>query len=375
MSQHRGILLTTPEGTGTAVQFDSEQIENDRGRSKKRFKDKTNTSRSATGGSSISRSRSRASSRVRDEEFLKWTVLRKDPSMRLILINGSDDKKNGSKDRGRSKNRENGDDNDPLSANNNDDDDNNDKEDELDADNESNLNLQQIKDALSLENEISDEEQVSDIENEAELDEEFQFEQGNKILPNFCTYINLTLEGGKKWIRNYESQVKGKENEGINLIKLDNGYARAIEGYSKGKGCSADGKSYLLYSDLSSESTYALAYLIGSIIKNGDMIYLVHWEGNNKKIPEKQLSDNVFRMRRHVLHLLDAASTIIDDAEIMMVSLTHPYPKHFLNELIHGLDISMLCCSLTMILSGLQNFVSSIPMLIVRKKLKKRIVQ
>ncbi|CAI4064321.1 hypothetical protein SKDZ_09G0180 [Saccharomyces kudriavzevii ZP591] len=342
----KSILLTKPDGTQsnlhrtktetpTTVEFDSEQMERghrERGRSKKKRDERDSYA------SSLSRSRSRASSRsrVREEEFLKWTVLRQDPSMRLKVADAdSDEEEEG----------EGGDDDD-------DEDDNNNAGDDMDE-------------------EESDEEQVSDVENDAEIDEEFHYDLGMKVLPNFCTSINEVLESSKPWIAKYEISIRGHENEGVSLEQLDGGYVRAMQLLTKGAGAEpGNQRSFILYTDLSSESTYALTYLMGAVVNQGDTLYILHWEPS-KPTDDSQMFANVARIRKHVMHLFDCAAGVLDDLDVVVLSLTHPYPKHLLNEMIHGLKPVALCCSLSVILSTLQNFVCSVPILAVRKKLKR----
>ncbi|EDO17885.1 hypothetical protein Kpol_1043p76 [Vanderwaltozyma polyspora DSM 70294] len=364
MVNQRSILLHSSDGAQTqiykspdveenneinnsGVQFDSAQIENDRGRSKRRNGEFRNGS-----GASLSRSRSRANSRVRDEEFLKWTVLRRDPSMRLRTIRkknqqGLNKKKHGAEE---------------------DDDEEEDEEEEEEEEDDD-------------DDEISDEEQVSDIENENDIDEDITFDLGTKVLPNYCMSINDIMESSKKWISDYLSRPENLRNDNVHIEKMEGGFVKAMELISKKEDSSTsisssgkEGDSYILYTDLTSESTYALAYVLGALVNNGDTLYVVHWEGNNTHgVTDTRIYDNIFRIRKHVMHLLDCSSAVIDRIDILLISLTHPYPKHLLNEMIHGLKPKTLCCSLSVVLSpsGLQNYVSSIPMLVIRKKLKR----
>ena len=118
---------------------------------------------------------------------------------------------------------------------------------------------------------------------------------------------------------------------------------------------------------------YALAYILPALVNNGDTLYIVHWEGNSKHGDKDKMIANVARLRKHAMHLTDCISAVIDDLDLVILSVTHPYPKHFLNEMIYGLKPKALCCSLSVVLSpsGLQHYVCSIPMLVIRKKLKR----
>ncbi|CCD25342.1 Imp21p NDAI_0F00230 [Naumovozyma dairenensis CBS 421] len=382
------IGMTTPT---TAVQFDAEEIE--RGRS--RIKNSTthanvntnanpnnntnnNMERSnrRIGGSlstSRSRSRSRASSRIREEEFLKWTVLRQDPSMRLQNLNENIAKYNKKKKKNELKEQKN------LKKKRSETDDEQTEEEEEEEEDVTDTDSDEDDedDDEDESDEESDEEQVSDIENDVEIDEAFNYDLGMKVLPNFCSSINDILDTAKPWIAKYEESIKGKENEGVNFTTLDGGYIRAMQLLTKGKGASMDfdpmkpaGRCYILYTDLSSESTYALTYMMGAVLNNGDTLYIVHWE-SSKVANEKLMQENVGRVRKHVMHMFDCVSAVIDDLDVIILSLTHPYPKHLLNEMIHGLKPVSIACSLTIILSTLQNFVCSVPTLVIRKKLKR----
>lgn len=327
----KGILVPSGSERGpTEIQFDSEL---ERGRSRDKRRDGTGRPMS------LSRSRSRASSRVREEEFLKWTVLRKDPSMRLTSLNRKKKRKTGPEDE----------------------DDDEDDEDEDDEDEEE-------------DEEESDEERVSDIENDVEIDEEFHFDLGTKVLPNFSSSINDVLENSKPWIQKYLDSINQEdEKKKVDFETLEGGYCRAIELVRKGKGAEGydQSKNYILCTDLSSESTYALTYVMGSLVSNGDTLYIVHWDGNSTSFQRDTLADNILRVKKHVKHLMDCISVIVDDLDVVILSLTHPYPKHLLNEMIHGLKPVTLACSLSLILSSLQNFVCSVPTLVIRKKLKR----
>ncbi|EJS43334.1 imp2'p [Saccharomyces arboricola H-6] len=343
----KSILLTKPDGTQsnlhrtktetpTTVEFDSEQLERghrERGRSKKKRGERD----SFVGSLSRSRSRASSRSRVRDEEFLKWTVLRQDPSMRLRVVDVDADSEEEGEAEGE--------------GNDNDNDNDNDGDD--------------------MDEEESDEEQVSDVENDLEIDEEFHYDLGMKVLPNFCTSINEVLESSKPWIAKYEISIRGHEDDDVSLEQLDGGYTRAMQLLTKGSGAEPGNKrSFILYTDLSSESTYALTYLMGAVVNQGDTLYIVHWE-SSKPTDDSQMFANVARIRKHVMHLFDCVSGVLDDLDVVVLSLTHPYPKHLLNEMVHGLKPVALCCSLSVILSTLQNFVCSVPILAIRKKLKR----
>lgn len=378
--------VMTPTG---GVQFDSEQIQRGRSRIKRRsdFVAKNNEndsnssrSRSRSFSRSRSRSRSRTASRIRDEEFLKWTVLRQDPSMRLHNYKMKYNHKTkryvaDDEDGGRVYHEEEEEEDEDEGDNEEDDDDEEDEEeDEEDEDEEEDED-----------DEESDEEQVSDIENDASINEQFNYDLGTKVLPNFCISINEVLESSTPWIVKYESEPHNKQDDDINITKLEGGYIRGVLTLSK-EGPPSNGDdpsqqsqpaketndSYILYVDLTSESIYAITYVMGTLVKNGDTVYIVHWHSDRKdSVSDADISKNIVKLRNTVLHLFDCINATIDSVDVVILSLTHPYPKHLLNEMINGLQPIALCCSLSMTLSGLQNFVCSVPTFIIRKKLKR----
>ncbi|CDH17441.1 uncharacterized protein ZBAI_09229 [Zygosaccharomyces bailii ISA1307] len=85
----------------------------------------------------------------------------------------------------------------------------------------------------------------------------------------------------------------------------------------------------------------------------------------------ERLLRNVAALRQQVLHKLDCAAAALVDLDVVILSLPHPYPKHLLSEMIYALKPITLCCSLSLVLTTLQNFVCSVPTLVIRKKLKR----
>lgn len=420
------------------VQFDAEQLQRGRSRIKRRSdnmskgNDTANSNgnllgatltnnnnnssgnhpnhfRSRSGSRSFSRSRSRSrsrtASRIRDEEFLKWTVLRQDPSMRLhnykvkyshngnknrSNIRNENDKNNRTEDEDEdTDDKEFDDDSDDTEEDDEEEDeDDDDEEDEDDYD----------EDDEDDDDEESDEEQVSDIENDNSINEQFNYDLGTKVLPNFCISINDVLESSKPWIDKYESEHPNDttNDSNINICSLEGGYIRGVLPLNKRGPLTSNenadnntttttntntneliettnNDSYILYVDLTSESIYAITYVMGTLVKNGDTLYIVHWHSDSKDdfVKKDDIIKNIIKLRNHVLHLFDCISATVDNLDVIILSLTHPYPKHLLNEMINGLQPLALCCSLSMTLSGLQNFVCSVPTFIIRKKLKR----
>lgn len=335
MNNQRSILLTLPDGTqnnltdghgrrhssseAAGVQFDSEQLERGRSRVKASRDIKSNSG---------SRSRSRHPSRLRGEEFLKWTVLKRDPSTRLRERSHDD---------------------------NIDDDNADNEEDESDDDQDD-------------DGQVSDEEQVSDVDNDFEIDEQMHCDMGTRVLPNYVVPINEVLFSTKPWISTYESEQETTQD--VSFTKLPGGYSRCCRILSKGLGATTS-RSFVLCTDLTTESHYALAYVIGALASNGDTLYIVHWNGKQLDNDKESLEHSIKSLKQHVLHNLDCASANLEDLDVVLLSLTHPYPKHLLNEMIYALKPVALCCSLSLVLTTLQNFVCSVPTLVIRKKLKR----
>lgn len=334
MSSQKSILLTVPDGTRTVlldeqqrrhsladtggVQFDSEQLERGRSRVKAARGIKSNSG---------SRSRSRNPSSIRNEEFLKWTVLKRDPSMRLHSKPQIVRNDNSTNDKDEDEEDENLDDDD----------------------------------------EVSDEEQVSDVENDLEIDEQMHYDMGTRILPNYAVSVNEVLASANSWISTHQSQEKSQH---VSFTKLPGGYARCCQLLSRGRGATTR-RSFVLCTDLTTESHYALAYVLGALLDNGDTLYIVHWSGKQPTTSRELLEQGIESLRQQVLHKLDCASASLQDLDVILLSLTHPYPKHLLGEMIYALQPIALCCSLSLVLTTLQNFVCSVPTLVIRKKLKR----
>lgn len=304
--------------TGNNIQIVESPLPRGRGRSR----EKRN---SVGGGTSNTRSlstRSISRSRIEDESYLKWTVLRRDPSERLH--------KDEENDRGESA----------------------------------------IEDDDYDEDDVSDEEQISDIENDQEIDSELDYDLGARVLPNFSTSISNVLESNKPWTKKYLQTVDQKaEHAKIKLDDLPGGYMRAMSVVTRGKGgSSTHGSSYILYADLSSESMYALTYTLGAVVNSGDTLYVVHVESSTT---ETRLLQNIDKFTQQAAFLLDCSSGVVNDLSVVLLSLSHPYPKHLVNQMIHGLKPLLLVVSLSLVLTSLQNYVCNIPTLVVRKKLKR----
>ncbi|CEP60771.1 Imp21p LALA0_S01e18602g [Lachancea lanzarotensis] len=278
-----------------------------------------------TVSSGTSRTRSRTASRLRGgmQEYLKWTVLNHDPSERLSVGSGYGES-NSSDEEG----------------------------------------------------DVSDEEQVSDVENELDIDAALGYDLGARVLPNFVSSLWEVLQAEKPWIAKYHAEIESK-SEPVQVDDLANGYARAIQvmhgpktskGGDSEKAGSTKGSSYVLYLDLTTESFYALLYVFGAVLNSNDTLYVLHV---SPKVPHEGLQSNVSRLKAQVAYLLDASAAILDSISIVVVSVSHPYPKHLLNETVLAVQPMALCVPLSLLLSSLQNYVCPIPTVVIRRKLKR----
>ncbi|GMM53399.1 Imp21 protein [Maudiozyma humilis] len=373
------------------VQFDSEQIERGRSRILKHdlVRNESSGERQGSNGNadsrshsrSRSRSMSRSRSRIREEEFLKWTVLRQDPSMRLYNVkkprpkgglrskNAADAKKNRLSLGKKKAQSSEDDESDEEDSEEDDDDSESESEDE--------------------DEEESDEEQVSDIDDDAEIDAKFDYDPGMKVLPNFVVSINDVLKSSKPWIAKFEAEGGFKAAAAdVQLQREDEGYIRGMRVLRKqlapdaetpvadaaaggAAGSTPEPSTYILYMDMSSESIYALTYVMGTVVNNGDTVYIVQWESSSKSVADTTIIKNVATLSEHCEHLFDCISAVVDTLDVVVLSLTHPYPKHLLSEMVATLKPQALCCSLSMVLGALQNFVCGVPTLVIRKKLKR----
>ncbi|CAH02605.1 Imp21p [Kluyveromyces lactis] len=342
----RGILnkkLTDDKHLAAPPAFPTIKIEEpeQRGRSRSKTRDT---------GISSSRSISRSASRVsiKDQAYLKWTILNKDPSERLHLKA----KKGNTRD-SVSPGQENGGDEDE-----------DEDEEEFIEDRED-------------DGEVSEEEQVSDVENEIEIDEHIDYDLGCKVLPNFVTPITQVLDSMKPWLaKNAEIKTEADKRD-IKLEEIQHGIHRAVYHMSKGDNITAatseKGHSFVVYLDQMDESfaekIYALVYSFGSVFTNGDTLYIINQ-------CDDDTNDMLFQMNRicdHIDYLFECTNGVgtLDKIDVLICSMYHPYPKQLLTEMAHSLQPSSIIIPLQTVLASLQNFITSVPMLVIRKKLKR----
>ncbi|SCU85663.1 LAFA_0D16996g1_1 [Lachancea sp. 'fantastica'] len=278
-----------------------------------------------TTSNGTSRTRSRTASRLRGgmQEYLKWTVLNHDPSERLSVGSG-------------------------YGGTNSSDD----------------------------EEDVSDEEQVSDVENELDIDAALGYDLGARVLPNFVSSLWDVLQAEKAWIAKYLAEIESS-SEPVQVDDLASGFARAIhvmhgsqadKSKDDEKAKSKKGSSYVLYLDLTTESFYALLYVFGAVLSSNDTLYVLHI---TPKVPHDRLQANVSRLKAQIAYVLDASAATLDSITVVVVSVSHPYPKHLLNETVLAVQPMALCVPLSLLLSSLQNYVCPIPTVVIRRKLKR----
>lgn len=303
-----------------------------RGRSRNKTRELNSIS-----GTSANRSKSRSASRASlgEKMVLKWTILNRDPSERLHLLH-------------KGSNLDELNDKEPEDF---------DEEDEDEDD------------------EVSDEEQISDVENEVEIDKHLDYDLGMKALPNFVISINQVLDSMKPWISKMKSD--DPQNRDIELTELQDGVHRAVCYLSKASktepALNEKSNTYILYldqmDDSFAEKIYALVYAFGGVLSNGDTLYII----NQCDDDTNDMKTQITRICDHVDFLFDATNGAgtLDNVDVVICSIYHPYPKQLLTELSHSLQPTALIVPLQTVLSILQNFVTSVPMLVIRKKLKR----
>ncbi|SCV02571.1 LAMI_0H00694g1_1 [Lachancea mirantina] len=275
---------------------------------------------SRSGSGNTSRGSSRASSRIKVESdaHLKWTLLRRDPSERL---QGDDDDKS----------QEEGE-------------------------------------------EASDEELVSDVENDADIDETLDYDLGSRVLPNYTVNLFSLVSSRPAWLAAYNKEQAPDKHE-VRVDDMGSGYLRAADIFHSQKSDDTEdsskrdsGSRYIAFVDLTTESMYSVGYVVGSVLSSNDTLYVLHHSGTGTA---DQLRANVGQLRANVAFALDAAAASLENIKVVILSVTHPYSKHLLNELILAIEPISLCVPLSLVLSKLQSYVCPVPTLVIRRKLRR----
>ncbi|CDO91680.1 unnamed protein product [Kluyveromyces dobzhanskii CBS 2104] len=333
-------LMASPPAFTTIKIEEPEQ----RGRSRS----KTRDAGVSMNGNNSSRSKSRSASRVsiKDQAYLKWTILNKDPSERLHLTNKNKNVR------------------DSVSPGH-------EKGDGYEEDEEEDFRENEDDE------EISDEEQVSDVENEIEIDEHLDYDLGFKVLPNFVTSISQVLDSMKPWLAKNSEEKTEDDKRDIKLEEIQHGIYRAIYHMSKGSNnaetTNKDSHAFVLYLDQMDESfaekIYTLVYTFGCVLNSADTLYIINQCDDDTK-------DMLLQMNRicdHLEYLFECTNGVgtLDNVNVVICSMYHPYPKQLLTEMAHSLQPSSIIIPLQTVLESLQNFITSVPMLVIRKKLKR----
>ncbi|AET39095.1 Imp21p Ecym_4011 [Eremothecium cymbalariae DBVPG len=246
--------------------------------------------------------------------------------------------------------------------------------------------------AEDIEDVLSDEEQISDVENDYEVDAALDYDLGARVLPNFATSIQQTLDSQATWLAAYRRDIDPQqEKKKVQVDVLEN-CKRAIQhiakralspapagaagqaGHAPLAGSAAahecpQKKAFLLYlEDLNtshSEKLYALTYTFGAVLANRDTLYIV------VQCDAADVEAHLVKVREQVAFLLDATSAALDHLDIIILTLHHPYPRHLLTEISEAFQPSALIIPLQIATGSLAGYVSFVPTLVVRKKLKR----
>lgn len=208
-----------------------------------------------------------------------------------------------------------------------------------------------------------------------------------------------------------DSQLATFLNSKIDVSDMDSNVenARVIRTITRGNffSLSAESRSpkaFLLCMDFSDESKYALEWCMGTILVDGSVLYIVNVieddsfssqelngipskSANNDKnyrtntasrSREATRKDNVETITHDVLHLLKQTKLQV---HIVLESLHHPIPRTFITDVIDHLSPTLVIVGSKgksqmkgILLGSLSNYLvrrSSVPVMVVRKKLKK----
>lgn len=132
-----------------------------------------------------------------------------------------------------------------------------------------------------------------------------------------------------------------------------------------------DVESYLIYLDLSPDSVNALQYTIGSVVKSGDVLYIVNSVDNDTNIDyfEKQC-EKLTELVTTYLKLIECEHDFT--LHVVLETTYHKYPKFLVNELIKYLKPNFFIVGHSILMSELSNYMPDIPILVVKKKVRRR---
>ena len=214
------------------------------------------------------------------------------------------------------------------------------------------------------------------MENEIKIDEHLDYDLGSKVLPNFVSSISQVLDSMKPWLAK-KSSTNPDARADIQLDEIQEGIHRAVHYMSKDRAntsaTSSTQHTYVLYldqmDDSFAEKMYSLVYTFGSILTNGDTLYIINQCDDDKKDMLHQLN----RICDHIEYLFECTNGVgtLDKVDVVICSMYHPYPKQLLTEMAYSLQPTSIIIPLQTVVSSLQNFITSVPMLVIRKKLKR----
>lgn len=214
-----------------------------------------------------------------------------------------------------------------------------------------------------------------------------------------------------------DSELARSLNERVDVSPIESSSenARAIRTITRGgffdivKGQKKP-KTFLLCTDFSDESKYALEWCVGTVLMDGSVLYIInviedddfssmnlngipsqsYTKGNTlsptlsapasvpSKSRDKLRVDNVERMTAEVLELLRLTKLQV---HVVCESIHHPIPRHFIVEIIHHLSPTLVIVGSKgksalkgVLLGSLSNYLvrkSNVPVMVVKRKLKK----
>ncbi|AMD23016.1 HHR247Wp [Eremothecium sinecaudum] len=222
--------------------------------------------------------------------------------------------------------------------------------------------------AMDEEDPVSDEEQISDTDLDADLD----YDLGARVLPNFAKSIQHVLDSQPAWLAAHRASIS-PQNSPLEVNTLNGTCKRAIKHIAHHRGSpppkESPGRSFLVYlEDLSfssAEKLYALTYTFGAVIANYDTLYIL------VQCDQDDVENHMSRVNEQVEFLLDCTSGVLDYLDVIIVTLHHQYPRHLLTEMIEAFRTVGVVVPLQIATGSLAGYVSSVPTLVVRKKLRR----
>ncbi|CCE83659.1 Piso0_004244 [Millerozyma farinosa CBS 7064] len=194
-----------------------------------------------------------------------------------------------------------------------------------------------------------------------------------------------------------DSEFASKLNETIKEGKIDSNISqsRVIQVITRGNffqliNPKVKPKTFLVCMDFSPESIYALEWCLGTVLVDGSVLFIVcvieendnhhNLKANtlNESSREKYRINMLNKAKQHVLNLLKLTKLQI---HIVIEIIHHPIPRHLILEIIDNLQPTLTVVGSKgqsaikgVLLGSLSNYLvtkSSVPIMVVREKLKK----